>query len=629
MATEHNPVQREQIEINLALLEGSIPFLSKYAYQAAELGLSLLRDVLRPQLLQWISADQLPSRQTIKDWLANVEENKDNRYPSYQPFDGGHLTGAAYTIAWIGLKNVIGGVDISKGFLQGQIDFLDGKTAWIPTVINRQQEGAKLLEGLGAYLESVLKGIVDGGQLPLQSAICEWASTHKDDGPSSYLARLYWNDVIYNLTFQAVELDPKKYASIVNQSTANIPFVIYADKVMWKFIQPDESGVAQVKVVPDTYAFYCSWRYQGKEYKTTTKPIDFLSPQAYEVQIRETGLQISPDDYPAGEAVHIRFDAEQSLHGYHQGEGPESLPVHVMADGADILILDAYPFGNGYYGLTIDKGLISDCLSNLSVTVQQQTRPRQMQPGKTYLLTEDGGKGYGILVADSLYNSLCPHAIFPISAEPALHFLNMSDNQALAVAVFAKEINPDFGPRGRDRNSQLPWAVVDDWRQGIVSIPLRKAYRLNVDYDCVGDSFTSSDQYPLVDAEGHVALPHFGLEEYGFEMTGQGTTGLQIHAADVRVTKTGGKSEGISVNIWFDDHILIRWWIRPGWHYRVALPLEYELQACIVEKSALAEDGGIAKALTPPVVIQHGQLAVIEGTKGEGYKMTRQAWVSS
>ena len=40
-----------------------------------------------------------------------------------QPFNSDNLTGAAYTIAWISLKNVIDGVHDYKDFLKGQIDF--------------------------------------------------------------------------------------------------------------------------------------------------------------------------------------------------------------------------------------------------------------------------------------------------------------------------------------------------------------------------------------------------------------------------------------------------------------------------------------------------------------------------
>ena len=58
------------------------------------------------------------------------------------------------------------------------------------------------------------------------------------------------------------------------------------------------------------------------------------------------------------------------------------------------------------------------------------------------------------------------------------------------------------------------------------------------------------------------------------------------------------------------------------------LPLEYDLLACLVDKSMPVKDGGVVAALSPLEVIQPGQLAVIEGTKGDGYRLTRQAWVS-
>ena len=211
--------------------------------------------------------------------MRSVEENEGNRFASYRPFNSDYLTGAAYTIAWISLKNVIDSVDISKNFLKGQIEFLDGKTAWIPTLTKRREEGVNLLEGLQAYLASLLNTIISTGQLPLQSAVCTWAVAHRDASASSYTARLYWNNVITNLTVRSVELDPSKYISLVNQSDTNEPFVIFADAsqgaVAWKTIHPDDGGVAQVKVTVESYSFYCSWNFQRRVYKTGTSPIGF------------------------------------------------------------------------------------------------------------------------------------------------------------------------------------------------------------------------------------------------------------------------------------------------------------------------------------------------------------------
>jgi hypothetical protein len=252
MTAQQNSVPQELIEINLALLEGPIPFLHKYTYKSAQIGLSLLQNVLRPQLEQWMKADQPPTRVMVKDFMRSVEENKDNRFALYQPFNSDNLTGAAHTIAWISLKNVIDGVDISKSFLKGQIEFLDGDTAWIPALTKRHEEGVALLDGLRAYLDDLLNTIIGAGQLPLQSAVCTWAAAHRDASASSYTTRLYWNNVITNLTVRSVELDSRKYISLVNQSDTNEPFVIFADDsngaVAWKTIHPNDGGVAQVKI---------------------------------------------------------------------------------------------------------------------------------------------------------------------------------------------------------------------------------------------------------------------------------------------------------------------------------------------------------------------------------------------
>ena len=192
---------------------------------------------------------------------------------------------------------------------------------------------------------------------------CEWAVAHKEDFPSSYLARLYWNNVINNLTARTTELDTRKYISLVNQSDTNDPFVIFADiskgDVAWKVIQPDDGGVAHVNIVAEEYSFYFLWNHQRKVYKTTAIPIGFSSPKAYVVKIRETDLQITPTtDYPPGrsseDGLVISFDREDSLIN-----PPEMLPVHIMADGSDIWIIPTFPFQRGIFFQTIDKTMIS------------------------------------------------------------------------------------------------------------------------------------------------------------------------------------------------------------------------------------------------------------------------------
>ena len=99
-----------------------------------------------------------------------------------------------------------------------------------------------------------------------------------------------------------------------------------------------------------------------------------------------------------------------------------------------------------------------------------------------------------------MYRSLCPHGIFPVSPVPAIHFLNKTDDPALVVAIVAKP-NWDYS------NLQIPWLLVSDWSKGIVSIPTGRAYMFSVDYDLVGDKFTSTDRYPLVDSKTIAALP--------------------------------------------------------------------------------------------------------------------------
>ena len=110
---------------------------------------------------------------------------------------------------------------------------------------------------------------------------------------------------------------------------------------------------------------------------------------------------------------------------------------------------------------------------------------------------------------DSLYRSLCPHGIFPVSPVPAIHFLNKTDDPALAIAVIAKP-NWDYS------DPQIPWLQVSDWSKGIVSIPIGRAHTLSIDYDIVGDTFTSTYRYPLADSKSIAALPRFGLDDYGF-----------------------------------------------------------------------------------------------------------------
>jgi hypothetical protein len=622
MTAQQNSVPQELIEINLALLEGPIPFLHKYAYKSAQIGLSLLQTVLRPQLEQWMKADQPPTRVMVKDFMCSVEENKDNRFALYQPFNSDNLTGAAYTIAWISLKNVIDGVDISKSFLKGQIEFLDGDTAWIPTLTKRHEEGVALLDGLRAYLDDLLNTIIGGGQLPLQSAVCAWAVAHRDASASSYTARLYWNNVITNLTVRSVELDSRKYISLVNQSDTNEPFVIFADDsngaVAWKTIHPDDGGVAQVKVTVESYSFYCSWNHQGKVYKTATNLIEFSPAKAYLVKITDTELQISPDNHPSGDSpdasIMINFENE-----IPRGQVPETEPlfVHIVADDSDIRVLETYPFQGSKYWQRIDKELISR-LSNLSVLVRQKTKPRQITPGKTYLAFKTEDTGYNILVNDSLYRSLCPHGIFPISPVPAIHFLNKTDDPALAVAVIAKP-NWDYS------NPQIPWLQISDWSKGIVSIPVGRAHTLSIDYDIVGDTFTSTDRYPLVDSKSIAALPRFSLEDYGFTIDPDlGDSKFLITVATERVTSSGAKSEGISCNVWLNDSIVTRGRQYPNWRFILSFPFDYDLLAYVVGGT-----GGNATTPTASLPIQPGQLAVIEGTKGAGYKMIRQTFVTT
>ena len=622
MTAQENHVPQELIEINLALLEGPLPFLRKQTYRSAQTGLSLLQSVLRPQLEQWMNAAQPPSGATIKEFMRSVEENEGNRFASYQPFNSDHLTGAAYTIAWISFKNVIDSVDISKNFLRGQIEFLDGETAWIPTLTKRREEGVNLLEGLQAYLASLLNTIISTGQLPLQSAVCTWAVAHRDASASSYTARLYWNNVITNLTVRSVELDPHKYISLVNQSDTNEPFVIFADAskgaVAWKTIHPDDGGVAQVKVTAESYSFYCSWNYQGKVYKTGTNPIGFSPAKAYLVTITDIGLQIVHDDRPSGDSPYtsIWISFENKI---PRGQVPETEPlfVHIVADDSDILVLQAYPFQGSRYSQRIDKDLISR-LSNLSVLIRQKTKPRQITPGKTYLAFKTEDAGYNILVNDSLYRSLCPHGIFPVSPVPAIHFLNKTDDPALAIAVIAK-------PTWDYWNSQTPWLQVSDWSKGIVSIPVGRAHTLSFDYDIVGDTFTSTDRYPLVDSKSIAALPRFGIDDYGFTIDPTlGNSKFLIIVATERTTKTGAKSEGISCNVWLNDSIVIRGRQYPNWRFILSFPFDYDLLAYVV-----GEDGGDTPSPTTSLPIQPGQLAVIEGTKGEGYKIIRQTFVTT
>jgi hypothetical protein len=622
MTAQENHVPQELIEINLALLEGPLPFLRKQTYRSAQTGLSLLQNVLRPQLEQWMNAAQPPSRATIKEFIRSVEQNEDNRFASYQPFNSDHLTGAASTIAWISFKNVIDSVDISKNFLRGQIEFLDGETAWIPTLTKRLEEGVNLLEGLQAYLGSLLNTIISTGQLPLQSAVCTWAVAHRDASASSYTARLYWNNVITNLTVRSVELDPRKYISLVNQSDANEPFVIFADDsngaVAWKTILPDHGGVAQVKVAVESYSFYCSWNRQGKVYKTAKNPIGFSPAKVYLVKITETDLTISVDDRPsdASSDTNIIINFENEI---KRGEVPETQPlfIHISADDSDILVLQAFPF-QGHIGRhRIDKELISR-LSNLSVLVRQKTKPRQITPGKTYLAFKTEDAGYNILVNDSLYRSLCPHGIFPVSPVPAIHFLNKTDDPALAIAVIAKP-NWDYS------NPQIPWLEVSDWSKGIVSIPFGRAHTLSIDYDIVGDTFTSTDRYLLVDSKSIAALPRFGLDDYGFTIDPDlGKSKFLITVATERATNSGAKSEGISCNVWLNDSIVIRGRQRPNWRFILSFPFDYDLLAYVV-----GEGGGDATKPTTSLPIQPGQLAVIEGTKGEGYKIIRQTFVTT
>jgi hypothetical protein len=622
MTAQQSPVPQELIEINLALLEGPLPFLHKYTYKSAQTGLSLLQNVLRPQLEQWMKADQPPNRATVKDFMRRIEENENNQFTLYQPFNSDNLTGAAYTIAWISLKNVIDGVDISKDFLKGQIDFLDGQTAWLATLTKRREEGINLLEGLRTYLEGLLNTILNTGQLPLQSAVCAWAVAHRDASPSSYPARLYWNNVITNLTVRSIEVDPGQYVSLVNQSDTNEPFIIFANDtngaVAWKVIHPDDGGVAQVKVTVEDYSFYCSWNHNGRVHKTATNPIEFSPAKVYLVKITETELLISVDDRPSDASsdtsIIINFENE-----IKRGQVPETEPlfIHILADGSDIMVLEAYPF-QGYIGRhRIDKALVSR-LSNLSVLVRQKTKPRQITPGKTYLLFKPEDTGYNILVNDSLYRSLCPHGIFPVSPVPAIHFLNKTDDPALVVAIVAKP-NWDYS------NLQIPWLLVSDWSKGIVSIPTGRAYMFSVDYDLVGDKFTSTDRYPLVDSKTIAALPRFSLEDYGFTINPDlGDSKFLIIAARERVTSSGSKSEGISCNVWLNDSILIRGRQYPNGHFILSFPFEYDLLTYVV-----GEIGSDVTTPTTAAPIQPGQLAVIEGTKGDGYKIIRQTFVTA
>ncbi len=622
MTAQQSPVPQELIEINLALLEGPLPFLHKYTYKSAQTGLSLLQNVLRPKLEQWMKADQPPNRATVKDFMRGIEENENNQFTLYQPFNSDNLTGAAYTIAWISLKNVIDGVDINKDFLKGQIDFLDGQTAWLPTLTKRREEGINLLEGLRTYLEDLLNMILNTGQLPLQSAVCAWAVAHRDASLSSYPARLYWNNVITNLTVRSIEVDPGQYVSLVNQSDTNEPFIIFANDtngaVAWKVIHPDDGGVAQIKVTVEDYSFYCSWNHNGMVHKTATNPIEFSPAKVYLVKITETELLISVDDRPSEDSsdtsIIINFENEIKM-----GQVPETEPlfIHILADGSDIMVLEAYPFQGYIYRHRIDKGLVSR-LPNLSVLVPQKSKPRQITPGKTYLLFKTEDTGYNILVNDSMYRSLCPHGIFPVSPVPAIHFLNKTDDPALVVAIVAKP-NWDYS------NLQIPWLLVSDWSKGIVSIPTGRAYMFSVDYDLVGDKFTSTDRYPLVDSKTIAALPRFSLEDYGFTINPDlGDSKFLITAARERVTSSGSKSEGISCNVWLNDSILIRGRQYPGWHFILSFPFEYDLLAYVV--------GEVGSDVTTPgtaVPIQPGQLAVIEGTKGDGYKIIRQTFVTA
>lgn len=632
MTINQQYVQQEQLEINLALLEGPIPFLQKYTYQAAEIGLKLLQNVLRTQLEQWITADHLPDRQTIKQWLVSVETNEGNQYPSYQPFNSQHLTGAAYTIAWIGLENVIDSVDLTKGFLQGQVDFLDGKTAWISTIKVRHLDGTDLLEKLRFELEKLLRDIVNTGQLPLQSTICDWAIANKTKDNTSYLARMYWNDAINNLTFDAVDLDSQKYVSIADTSDLNEPFIFFADSgVNWKVVHPAENGVAQVKILPDSYSFYFSWNYQGKEYKTEPMLINFQAEQqAYMLSVQDTGLQFFATDWPddppktpSGKGYLIIFKVAANL----QDNYSSMLPVyyHLMADGADIDVSEAIPTMNFQPGVGSSMLIDRSSIPNISVTIPGKTKDRPIKPGQTALLVNPKAQDYTIIINDSLYNNVCPHGIFAISAEPAINFLNQSDNSNLKVAILAKP--DDLGITFWSESSEpLPWMVIQDWSQGIVTVPTDNAYMLSIDYDYASGTFiNSTQQYPLVDAQGNIALPPFSLQEYGFLITPSSQNGklsLMIEVDRNRVTKSGEKSEGICLKIWLNGQVLIRWGLPSGFTRIINLPFQYDLLAAILEE--LDDSGRIVTFWTHPVLIQAGQIAVLTGTKGKGYQLNRK-----
>jgi hypothetical protein len=276
-----------------------------------------------------------------------------------------------------------------------------------------------------------LDTILHTGQLPLQSAVCTWAVAHRDANPSSDPARLYWNNVIKNLTFRSIELDPSSYVSLVNQSDSDDPFVIFADPwghiardgnfndaAAWKVIHPDNGGVAQARVVVDSYSFYFSWSYKGIVYRTETYPIEFSPAKEYLVKITETELQISVDDpTPPIGIILITI-----LNKISRVPPPvwEPLFLNIVADGSDILVVDthAFPIGSG---LNIDREFISR-LSKLSVFVRQKAKPRLITPGKTYVLFKTEDMRYNILVNDGLYKSLCPHGIFPVSTVSAIHF---------------------------------------------------------------------------------------------------------------------------------------------------------------------------------------------------------------
>ena len=73
-----------------------------------------------------------------------------------------------------------------------------------------------------------------------------------------------------------------------------------------------------------------------------------------------------------------------------------------------------------------------------------------------------------------------------------------------------------------------------------------------------------------------------------------------------------------------NDSIVIRGRQYPNWRFILSFPFDYDLLAYVV-----GGGGGDTVTLTTSLPIQPGQLAVIEGTKGEGYKIIRQTFVTT